>query len=1264
MDISSLLSPGDLARSNSLTPADVSSEQEAFRRTSSGPTKSSVAASPLSQSMLPGSSIPSHLLSPREVSRTTSSPLNSPRAQATMTPPIGSAPISRNDSTPSMDALADLASMQSHQPARSTPPVLRSRESYESQLSPSSIFPNVPAVSVTSNPRPSLDLTRMDSSRVYTRTDYSDSSLPLEIRQQASSLSKTLQDRPSAFVSHTQLINILHQGFVEHVYPSDSPDAHGDPKSYDLLRDLRAARENMHKLFAMGEDLWMDWLRDETMLARTNDEKISVTNRCLDAVAEEYGSIKLWKMYGDWMLHCYNSARPQSQPESDTLVEEEERLLGQETFTWDLVMDTWQQAAESVRWRLSDSHIICDQYLNLLVKNASDGIEADAVKAKQEFESRLCTLHSTWDDTFQAFSSFISNSPFRQHYEEIMVETAKAANSAKLHWANREALESALKAVQNSGSSDAEYAAFANYIQWELTPDKRRRPDFNLTNAIYQRAELRFPSDATVWEDHILWLVDKCPAAQKSHFLMSTLERATRHCPWSGSLWSQYLLTSEKERYPHSEIEGIKHKATSTGLLDVGGIEEVLKVHAAWCGYLRRRAFRFGAGDEELDVAEVGIRSSIELVQQLASELGHNQVIDPQFRLERLYINFLSDSQSWDSAKEAFQGWSKTFGTSYEFWLRFYDWEMMRWRKFVVGHQANSQPGKHPTPQFATAVLRDALKHELDQPEPIMRKLIAHCEDYEDVDELQEAVIEVKKAEKLVASQKQAELHGVQAVQTNGVEPHTSKDSVLGSKRKYEQIGDEEIVAKRPRNEEEMVPKDEEAEPMAPPKRDREHATILVQNLPIGVTVTRLRQFFRDCGTINTVKLLKDRDDTALIEFEDQPSATFALTRSGRELDGSTLDIQLEKQSTLFVTNYPPSMGEDGLRGVFTKYGEVMEIRLPSLQGNAGRRFCYVQFRRRADAQSALELDGFESEPGLQLSVKISEPSKKHERSGPAEDGRQLFIRNLAFKVSEKYLQKEFSKFGVVESVKIPQDDKGRSKGFGFLTFIEVQAAEAALEMNGEKLKDREINVSIARKPGSKHQAVLRGARSTSPTANGDAKSPSAMSVASGGDRERRSENTIALANVPDTVSVSRIRALAEEHGVVTKVSLQPAHQGAIIEYAVPLAAGKAAMALESYEISSGRPVHVVTVREMLKHEAEKKLDKIQVGKKAAHVQPNQVKRPSQYASKRGGGLGQKKGLGFVKSQQADAVNGDGGAIKKNNDDFRAILQNSSERKD
>jgi RNA recognition motif-containing protein len=1165
-----------------------------------------------------------------------------------------------------MDTLADIASMQNHQPHISAAPILRGRESYESQLSPSTMFPTIQAVPATSNPRSSFDIAMAEASKSTMRTNFADTSLTEEAQKKAESLSEDLQKNPYAYASHVELVNLLHHGFFAHVYPPDSLDTHGDPQTYDLLDDLRKARENMDKLFAVGEDLWLDWIKDESMLARTMEERINVTEKCARAVQEEHGSTKLWTQYGDWVLDCYELVQSSHQQNNSSILSQEDMILGEAAFDRHLVLEAWKAAAYNTKWRINDSHVIWDRYIELIMEDlrmSSTKELIDSVKAL--FEDRFQYPHANWEGTFSAFSTFITE--YCNHdYERTMARTRENTLNVRLTWDARQTFETALQMAQESGDRVTEYNTFVQYVEWEKAEITAGRSIFELANALYQRAALRFPSDTSLWEDHAIFMIDETYKAPANASPLSMLDRATRHCPWSGSLWSQYLLSSERAGVPFTATEKIKHKATNTGLLDVGGIDEVLKVHIAWCSYLRRRAFRPEASDEDLDVAEVGIRSSIENMQELAnSKHGQGSNPDPLFRLQRLYIKYLTESGSWDRAREAFRGLVDTQGDSWEFWIRFYIWEMMRWARFVQGEKTTTDglSRKTPSPQYATALLKQALKRpNLDWPEKIMETLITHCEDHEDVEELQLALVEVKKTERIVALRRAKETAAAAdpaasaRAQTLQLGPEQAERAEVAAnglhigKRKREDIEVDEPSKK---------PKADEAEgklaPVAPSaerelKRDRENASIKVQNLPEAVTETRLRQFFRDCGTINSLKLALTH---AVIEFSEKEEALFAQSRDGKDFDGSIITVQLGTGSIVWVTNFPPAADEAFIRGLFEKYGQILDIRFPSLQHNTHRRFCYVEFERNDQAKAAsIGLDDHEFEDGLKLKVKISDPGQKQSRSGAMEERREIYVKNVDWAATEEDLKQLFSEYGNVESVRIPRQIDGRSKGIGFVVFSSPdQATAACVATNDQMFKSRKLHVEISSKVSNKRQAHLivnRVERPRSPS-TGEAASPSATSITSSNAVETsgdRGSRTFALMNVPDTVNDSRIKELAEKHGgPLIKVALRPDHQGAIIEYANERDAGKAQLQLDGYEITPGRRLRVGPVGQMFKEKAEVRSGRIVTGKALQSAAP--IRRPAQQSGRRAGHLGQRRG-GFKANGSSD-----GG---KTNDDFRALI--------
>ena len=76
-----------------------------------------------------------------------------------------------------------------------------------------------------------------------------------------------------------------------------------------------------------------------------------------------------------------------------------------------------------------------------------------------------------------------------------------------------------------------------------------------------------------------------------------------------------------------------------------------------------------------------------------------------------------------------------------------------------------------------------------------------------------------------------------------------------------------------------------------------------------------------------------------------------------------------------------------------------------------------------------------------------------------------IYIGNLSYEISEEDLQKTFSEFGEVVSVKIIKDQyNGRSKGFGFVEMPNrVEANNAIADLNDKELKGRRIKVNMAK---------------------------------------------------------------------------------------------------------------------------------------------------------------------------------------------------------
>ena len=77
---------------------------------------------------------------------------------------------------------------------------------------------------------------------------------------------------------------------------------------------------------------------------------------------------------------------------------------------------------------------------------------------------------------------------------------------------------------------------------------------------------------------------------------------------------------------------------------------------------------------------------------------------------------------------------------------------------------------------------------------------------------------------------------------------------------------------------------------------------------------------------------------------------------------------------------------------------------------------------------------------------------------------KKLFVGSLSWGVNDEALHNAFSAHGQIEeAVVITDRDTGRSRGFGFVTFEEDEAADKAVAaLNGTELDGRTIRVDVA----------------------------------------------------------------------------------------------------------------------------------------------------------------------------------------------------------
>ncbi|NXL50517.1 NUCL protein, partial [Podilymbus podiceps] len=221
------------------------------------------------------------------------------------------------------------------------------------------------------------------------------------------------------------------------------------------------------------------------------------------------------------------------------------------------------------------------------------------------------------------------------------------------------------------------------------------------------------------------------------------------------------------------------------------------------------------------------------------------------------------------------------------------------------------------------------------------------------------------------------------------------------------------------------------------------------------------------------------------VDFSSAEDLDKALQLNGKKLMG--LEIKLEKAKsketmkeskkerdarTLFVKNLPYRLTEDEMRDVFEN---ALEIRIVTNKEGNSKGMAYIEFKTEADADKALEeKQGTEIDGRAMVIDFLGEKSHQdHQKGGGERESKTLVVNNLAYAASEETLQELFKK---ASSIKMPQTNQGRSKGYAFVEFPTTEDAKEALNScNNTEIEGRAIRLEFSSPAWQKGNTNARG---------------------------------------------------------------------------------------------------------------------------------------------------------------------------------------------
>ncbi|KAL9939218.1 hypothetical protein V8E36_002031 [Tilletia maclaganii] len=189
--------------------------------------------------------------------------------------------------------------------------------------------------------------------------------------------------------------------------------------------------------------------------------------------------------------------------------------------------------------------------------------------------------------------------------------------------------------------------------------------------------------------------------------------------------------------------------------------------------------------------------------------------------------------------------------------------------------------------------------------------------------------------------------------------------------------------------------------------------------------------------------------------------------------------------TNIYVKNLDPSVTQEELEEMFTRYGKITSAVLSVEDDGTSRGFGFINFENHDQAQNAVNELHDSEHKGQKLFVARAQKKTEREdelrRSYEAAkneklskfQGVNLYLKNIPEEFDDERLREEFAPFGTITSCKIMRGTNGVSRGFGFVCYAAPEEANKAVqEMNGKMMDNKPLYVTLAQRKDVRRQQL------------------------------------------------------------------------------------------------------------------------------------------------------------------------------------------------